>query len=176
LKFIKTKLQDCYLIELDRIVDERGSFVRIWDQNEFNKNGINPDFVQCNISFNTKRGTIRGLHYQEVPYQEGKLVRCSKGKIFEVMIDLRKNSKTYKQWESVELDSREDLELFVPEGFALGVQTLEDNSEIFYQMSQFYKPKSSKGIRWNDPTFNIKWPLEPTIISDKDRNLKDYSD
>ncbi len=174
LKFTKTDLQGCYLIKMDKKIDERGFFVRTWDNEEFFKNGIDSDFVQCNVSFNKKKGTLRGLHYQESPHQEGKLVRCTKGRIYEVMVDLRKNSRTYKQWESIELDSKDYTELFVPKGFALGMQTLEEDTEIFYQMSQYYKPMHSKGIRWNDPFFKIKWPLEPTIISEKDKNWKDF--
>jgi dTDP-4-dehydrorhamnose 3,5-epimerase len=174
LKFIETNFQGCYLIQIEKKVDDRGFFARTWDKKEFMEYGLCSDFVQCNISFNEKRGTIRGLHYQEKPYEEGKLVRCTKGKILEIFIDLRKNSKTYRQWGSVELDSKKEIELFVPKGFALGLQTLEDNTEIFYQMSQFYKPEFSRGIRWNDPYFDIHWSLEPTVISKKDQNINDF--
>jgi len=176
LKFIKLNLQGCYLIELDKKMDERGFFVRTWDQKKFLENRICSDFVQCNISFNMKKGTIRGLHYQEHPYEEGKLVRCTRGKIFEVFIDLRRNSETYKQWDCVELDSEKNVELYIPKGFALGLQTLEDNTEIFYQMSQFYKSESARGIRWNEPVFGINWPLEPTIISKKDKTWGNFSE
>jgi len=174
MKFCETNLKGCFLIEIDKKYDERGFFVRTWDKEEFYKNEINSEFIQSNVSFNSKKGTIRGLHYQEHPFEEGKLVRCTKGKIFEVFIDLRKNSKTYKQWDSIELDANKNIELYVPEGFALGLQTLEDNSEIFYQMSQVYNSKSAKGIRWNDPEFKIKWPLKPTNISKKDQDWENF--
>jgi dTDP-4-dehydrorhamnose 3,5-epimerase len=174
MKFTEIGFQGCYLIEIDKTSDVRGNFFRTWDKEEFFKNKICSDFVQSNISFNKKKGTIRGIHFQEYPFEEGKLVKCIKGKIFEVFIDLRKNSKTYKQWESIELDSKENFELFIPKGIALGMQTLEDNSEIFYQISQYYKSEFSKSIRWNDPIFKIKWPLQPTVISEKDKNCKNF--
>jgi dTDP-4-dehydrorhamnose 3,5-epimerase len=170
------KFQGCFLIEIEKNEDERGYFARSWDKEEFQNKGINSSFVQSNISFNKIKGTLRGIHFQEHPFEEGKLVRCTKGKIFEVFIDLRKNSKTYKKWDSVELDSGKNFELYIPEGFALGLQTLENNSEIFYQMTQFYKPNSSKGIRWDDPEFRINWPLEPKLISKKDQNWENFSD
>ncbi len=176
MKFTEIGFQGCYLIEIDKKIDKRGFFVRTWDQKEFSENHISLNFVQNNISFNKKKGTVRGLHFQEHPYEEGKLVKCIKGKVFEVFIDLRKNSKTYKQWASVELDSEKNFELFIPKGLALGLQTLEDNTEIFYQMSQYYKPEFSRGIRWNDPCFKIKWPLQPTIISEKDKRYNDFSE
>ena len=168
------KLEGCFLIKIEKKEDERGFFARSWDKKEFEKNGINSDFVQCNISFNKKKGTLRGIHFQEYPYEEGKLVRCTKGKIFEVFVDLRKESKTFKQWDSVELSSKENFQLYIPKGFALGLQTLEDNSEIFYQMTQFYESNYSKGIKWDDPEFKINWPLEPTVISTKDQNWKNF--
>jgi len=161
---------------MEKYEDERGYFSRSWDKKEFQENGICSDFLQNNISFNKKKGTLRGIHFQEHPFEEGKLVRCTKGKIFEVFIDLRKDSKTYKQWDSVELDSNKNFELYIPKGFALGLQTLQDNSEIFYQMTQFYKPDLSNGIKWNDPMFEINWPLEPTVISKKDRNWDEFLD
>ena len=162
-------------MKLKKNEDERGYFARSWDKKEFQLNGIDSDFVQSNISFNKKKGTVRGIHFQEHPYEESKLVRCTKGKVFEIFIDLRKNSKTYKQWDSIELSSEKKIELYIPKGFALGLQTLEDNSEIFYQMSQYYMPDSSKGIRWDDPMFGINWPLKPSIISEKDQNWDDFS-
>ena len=171
MKLSKTKLEGVFVIKIEKLEDERGFFGRTWDKEFFKSNGLNDDLVQCNISFNKKKGTIRGLHYQIPPYEEAKLVRCTRGKVFEVIVDLRKNSKTFLQWDSVELDSESYLMLFVPEGFALGLQTLEDNSEVCYQMSQFYKPECFKGIRWDDKTLKISWPLRPTVISEKDSNL-----
>ena len=171
MKLSETKLQGVYVIKIEKLEDERGFFARTWDKEFFKSNGLNTDLVQCNISFNKKKGTVRGLHYQIPPYEEAKLVRCTHGKVFEVVIDLRKNSKTFLQWEGIELDSKNHEMLFVPEGFALGLQTLEDDTEIYYQMSQSYKPEYSRGIKWNDITLNISWPLEPTVISEKDENL-----
>lgn len=172
--FTETKLSGAFIIDVEKISDERGFFARVWDKNIFEKNTLNINLVQCNISFNKKRGTVRGMHYQEHPYQEAKLIRCTKGSVYEVMIDLRKDSKTYRKWESVELHSDQHRMLYVPEGFALGFQTLEDDTELFYQMSQFYMPGFSRGIRWNDESFRIKWPLEVTVISKKDMLYSDF--
>jgi len=172
MKLSETKLQGVYVIKIEKLEDERGFFARTWDKEFFKSNGLNTDLVQCNISFNKKKGTVRGLHYQIPPYEEAKLVRCTHGKVFEVVIDLRKNSKTFLQWDDVELDSKDYKMLFVPEGFALGLQTLEDNTEVHYQMSQSYNPKYSRGIVWNDKTLKIAWPLKPSVISENDANLK----
>ena len=169
--FNETKLKGSFIIDVEKINDDRGFFARTWDKDIFKQRKLNSDLLQCNISFNKKKGTLRGMHYQEYPYQETKLVRCTKGSIYEVMIDLRKDSKTFKQWESVELNSDEHKILYVPEGFALGFQTLEDNTEVFYQMSQIYKPEFARGIRWDNETFKIKWPHKITIISEKDMSL-----
>ena len=166
--FTEVNLKGVYLIEIEKIEDERGFFARSWDQKKFEEYGLNSKLVQCNISFNKKKGTIRGMHYQELPYQEPKLVRCTKGRIFDVAIDLRKDSKTYKKWFSVELTEDNYKMFYIPEGFAHGFQTLEDNCEVFYQVSQHYIPAAEKGIRWDDPAFNIKWPLKPMNLSKKD--------
>ena len=172
MKLSETKLQGVYVIKIEKLEDERGFFARTWDKEFFKSNGLSADLVQCNISFNKKKGTVRGLHYQIPPYEEAKLVRCTHGKVFEAVIDLRKNSKTFLQWDSIELDSKDYKMLFVPEGFALGLQTLEDNTEVHYQMSQSYNPKYSRGIVWNDKTLKIAWPLKPSVISENDANLK----
>jgi len=166
--FTETELTGAYIIEIEKLEDERGFFARAWDKNIFKKNGLNPDLVQCDISFNKIKGTLRGMHYQIQPYEESKLVRCTRGMIFDVIIDLRKSSKTFKKWVSFKLSNDNYKMLYIPEGFAHGFQTLEDNTEIFYQMSQFYNPDYSKGILWNDPYFKIKWPIENPIISKKD--------
>ena len=147
MKFIETKLAGAYIIELDLIKDTRGFFARSWCQEEFAKHGLNPNLVQCNISFNHQKGTLRGMHYQIKPHEEAKLVRCTQGKIYDVIIDLRTNSTTYKQWFGVELSAANRKMLYIPEGFAHGFQTLEDHSEVFYQMSNFYHPESARGIR-----------------------------
>ena len=174
MKFIETKLKGSFVIELEKNIDIRGFFARSWDADIFEEHGINPKIVQCNISFNKKKGTLRGLHYQVQPYEEAKLVRCTRGRIFEIFIDLRPESSTFKQWESIELTDDNYKMLYVPEGFALGFQTLENNSELFYQMSQKYVPEASRGIRWDDPRFDIKWPLKITTISEKDKSWKLY--
>ncbi len=168
MKFSETKLLGAYIIEIEKIEDERGFFARIFDKEEFSKYDLNTDMVQFSISQNLKKGTIRGMHYQTKPYEESKLVRCLKGKIFDIIIDLRPNSKTYKKWFSLELSANNYKMLYIPKGFAHGFQTLEDNSEVFYQISQFYHPEYSKGIKWNDKEFGIKWPLKNSSISEKD--------
>ena len=169
--FTETKLQGSYIIELESIVDERGFFARSFDDKIFTNLGLVSNFVQCNVSFNEKKGTLRGLHFQEQPFAEDKLVRCTRGKVFEVLVDLRTNSDTYQKWISVTLDSKNYKMVYVPKGFALGFQTLENDTELFYQMSQYYNSDYSKGIRWDDPSLDIVWPLIPTIISKKDNTL-----
>jgi dTDP-4-dehydrorhamnose 3,5-epimerase len=175
MKFIETKLKDAYIIEVELIEDERGFFARSWCQNEFKERGLNPNLMQCNISFNKKKGTLRGMHYQVPPYEEAKLVRCTRGAIYDVAIDLRPESETFKQWVAVELTAENCRMLYIPEGMAHGFQTLEDNSEVFYQMTEFYVPESAKGFRWDDPVWNIDWPTcDRRVISDKDRNYPDF--
>jgi len=169
--FKKLNIDGVYSIELEKIEDSRGFFARSWDKMEFEKNGLNSNLVQCNISFNKSKGTIRGIHYQDSPYEEAKLVRCVKGKVFEVFVDLRKNSKTYMDWGTIELDSEKLICLYVPEGVGLGFQTLVDDSELFYQMTQEYVPTSARGIRWNDPKLKITWPLKLTVISERDASF-----
>jgi dTDP-4-dehydrorhamnose 3,5-epimerase len=174
-KFIATQLPGAYIVELDLLEDERGFFARSWCQTEFTAHGLNPNLVQCNISFNRKKGTLRGMHYQISPHAEAKLVRCPRGAIYDVIVDLRPQSLTFKQWIGVELTSENHRMLYIPEGMAHGFQTLEDNTEVFYQMSEFYHPESARGIRWDDPMFGIEWPTdERTTISDKDRSYLDF--
>jgi dTDP-4-dehydrorhamnose 3,5-epimerase len=170
LKFRKTKIEDVFLIEIEKTKDRRGFFARTLDRRELKKHGLIGDFVQCSISFNRKKGTIRGMHFQLPPYEEAKIVTCIKGKIFDVVIDLRKNSPTFKQWEINELNSESHNMVYCPKGVAHGFQTLEDNSEIYYQMSEYYKPKYYRGIRYNDPNFKIRWPLPISAISKNDKN------
>ena len=173
--FRETKLKGAFIIEPERQEDERGFFARTFGQEEFKAHGLNPRLVQCNISFNKNKGTLRGMHYQIAPYEEVKLVRCTMGAIYDVIIDLRADSPTYKQWFAVELTAENRRMLYIPEGFAHGFQTLEDNTEVFYQMSEFYNPESSKGIRWDDPAFNIRWPSNKRIISPRDQQYPDFS-
>jgi dTDP-4-dehydrorhamnose 3,5-epimerase len=166
--FTETKLKGAYLIELDKHEDERGFFARSWCTDEFEEHGLNPRVVQCNISFNKKLGTLRGLHYQSPPYQEAKLVRCTMGALYDVIVDLRSDSSSFKKWFSVELTAQDRRALYVPEGFAHGFQTLVDNTEVFYQMSEFFHPECARGVRWDDPAFGIVWPISNAIISKKD--------
>lgn len=170
MKFTELTLPGVYLIQTQPIEDKRGYFVRLWCSNEFGALGLSDKFVQTNLSFNRHRGTLRGMHYQDAPYAEAKLVQCIRGSLFDVIIDLRPKSPTFKQWISIELSADCQSLLYIPEGFAHGFQTLQDNTEVLYQMSEFYKPESSRGIGWNDPSFNIKWPIQSPIISDKDSN------
>lgn len=175
MKFIETSLAGAFLIDIEPVVDERGFFARAWCQEEFKQHGLNFDLKQCNISFNRKRGTVRGMHYQIAPYEEDKLVRVTGGAIYDVIIDLRPFSSTYKKWIRVELTANSYRMLYVPKGFAHGFQTLADDTEIFYQMSEFYAPEYSRGLRWNDPMFDIRWPVGEKIISLKDQSYPDFA-
>ena len=169
MKFFETEFKGCYIIELEKLEDERGFFTRVWDERIFHNKKLNSKLVQISFSFNNKKGTIRGMHFQEKPFEETKIVRCIKGKIFDVIIDLRSNSKTYKKWISIELNSSDLKMIYIPEGFAHGFQTLEDNTEVIYQMSNWFSPEHAKGIRWDDQEFNIKWPINEHVISKKDQ-------
>jgi dTDP-4-dehydrorhamnose 3,5-epimerase len=173
--FIETELQGVYIVDLEFHRDERGFFGRTWCQNEFKERGLNPNLVQCNISYNAKRGTLRGMHYQTDPYQEAKLVRCTSGKIYDAVIDLRPDSITFKRWLAFTLTENSYRAIYIPEGFAHGFQTLEDNTEVFYQMSEFFHPEAARGVRWNDPEFHVEWPIETTIISEKDQNYPNWN-
>ena len=175
MKFIETKLKGAYLIEPEKKADERGFFARVWCQKEFEERGLNPRLVQCNISFNKKKGTLRGMHYQVAPFAEAKLVRCTRESIYDVIIDLRPESFTFKQHFAVVLSEENHNMLFIPEGFAHGFQTLEEDTEISYQMSEFYSPEHARGVRWNDPAFGIKWPLADPIILERDRKYPDFA-
>ena len=174
MKFLKTNLNDAYVIEIEKNEDERGFFARTYDVNEFKKYGLNSKIVQCNINYTKKRGTVKGLHYQKTPFEEAKLIRCIRGSVYSVIVDLRPNSPTYKQSESIVLSENEYCWRYIPELCANGIQTLEDNTEIIYQVTQFYAPESEGGIRWNDPTFKIEWPLPSRSISKKDQSWKDF--
>lgn len=167
--FKETKLKGAYVIEIEQKKDERGFFARSFCQQEFKQYGIDFNIAQCSLSFNKNKGTLRGMHYQSAPYEEAKLIICIKGKIYDVIIDLRKDSVTYCQWCSVNLSGENYKMLYVPKGFAHGFQTLESNSAVFYQISEFYHLECAAGIRWDDPLFSIKWPLNSRIISMKDR-------
>ena len=170
--FNETKLKGSYVIEIDKLKDVRGFFSRTWDKELFHKMGLRYDILQSNISHNKRKGTIRGMHYQEKPYEEAKLVSCIRGGVYEVFIDLRKNSKTFRQWDSVRLTDKNFKMLYVPKGFALGFQTLKDNTELFYQMSKKYMPEFSRGIHYKDPEFKIEWPQKVKVISERDMSFE----
>jgi len=172
--FTETRLKGSFVIEPELLEDSRGFFARTWCQHEMKEQGINPRLVQCNISFNKAKGTLRGMHFQVAPYEEAKLVRCTRGAIYDVIIDLRPESPTFKQHCTVILAAHNYKMLYIPEGLAHGFLTLEDNVEVFYQMSEFYSLEHARGVRWNDPAFGIAWPLNPSIISERDRNYSDF--
>lgn len=169
--FNETFLKDAFVIELEKIQDERGFFARAWCKNEFDKHGLNSNLAQCNISYNCKKNTLRGMHFQHKPYEETKLIRCIRGSIYDVIIDLRENSSTYRKWFGIELSAENKKMLYVPEGFAHGYLTLEDDSEVFYQATEFYHPESEDAVRWNDSAFGIEWHVidGKIIISEKDQ-------
>jgi dTDP-4-dehydrorhamnose 3,5-epimerase len=166
--FLETELSGVFVIHVEPVHDKRGFFARSWCQKEFASHGINSHMVQCNISDNLRKGTLRGMHYQAAPYAETKLIRCSRGSIFDVALDLRPSSGTYKQWTAAVLTELNHHMMCIPEGCAHGFLTLEDDCEVFYQMSEFYHPESSRGVRWNDPAFRIEWPGEVEVISTRD--------
>lgn len=172
--FEETTLKGSFVIVPENIVDIRGFFARIFCGREFTERGLNPDFVQGNISFNHKAGTLRGMHYQIPPHEEVKLVRCTVGAIYDVIIDLRAESPTFMKWFAVELTAENRKQLYVPKGFGHGYQTMEDRTEVSYQVSSFYTPSSERGIRWNDPAFGIVWPLSVSLISEKDAAHPDW--
>jgi dTDP-4-dehydrorhamnose 3,5-epimerase len=173
--FTETKLKGAYIIEIDKLRDQRGFFARMWCKNEFEAHGLNPNIVQVNLSFNKQRGIIRGLHYQKRPYEEAKLFRCIRGAIYDVIIDLRPKSPTFLEWAGFELTADNRKMLYVPESFAQGYQALVDDTEVFYQVSQFYSPDFEQGIRYDDPAFGIEWPVTNNLlVSDKDTCWPDY--
>lgn len=174
MKFIETPLEGVYLIELEPVHDERGFFARTWCKEEFQEHGLNPNLAQCSLSFNKKKGTLRGMHYQCEPHQEAKLVRCCAGAIYDVVLDLRRGSQTFGKWFAAELSASDQKTLYIPEGCAHGFQSLEDESTVFYQISESYHPESARGVRWNDPLFSIKWPIATPILSERDRSFADY--
>jgi dTDP-4-dehydrorhamnose 3,5-epimerase len=172
--FHETGLPGVFEIHLELKCDDRGFFARSWCQKEFESHGLNPKVVQCNVSLNSKKGTLRGIHYQNPPHSEAKVVRCTKGAIYDVVVDLRPQSPTFRKWVGVFLTAKNRYMLYVPEGCGHGFLTLEDETEIFYQMSESYHPELARGVRWNDPAFQIEWPTQPTVISDRDRTFSDF--
>jgi dTDP-4-dehydrorhamnose 3,5-epimerase len=172
--FRETILAGVFEICLDPRSDERGFFARSWCEREFADHGLNRKLVQCNVSLNFKKGTLRGIHYQDEPHQESKLVRCTQGAIYDVAVDLRPQSATFRRWYSAVLSAANRRMLYIPEGCGHGFLTLTDNAEVFYQMSQFYHPESNRGVRWDDPAFQIDWPGEIKVISERDRTYPNF--
>ena len=172
--FVETELEGAFILEPEILEDERGFFARTWCRREFEARGLCAEWVQCNISFNRKKGTLRGMHYQAAPYEEVKLVRCTMGSIYDVIIDLRPESSTFMQNAGVVLTAQNRTMLYIPKGFAHGFLTLEDNTEVFYQMAEFYVAECARGVRWNDPAFGIQWPTDVRVISKRDQNHPDF--
>jgi dTDP-4-dehydrorhamnose 3,5-epimerase len=169
-RFEPTPLDGTFVVRPDVHEDERGSFARTWDGEEFAQRGLSPRLVQCSTSWNRSAGTLRGLHHQEAPHEEEKLVRCTAGAIFDVAVDLRPGSATFLGWFGVELTAQNRLALYIPKGCAHGFLTLEDGSEVLYQMSEPHVPDAGRGVRWDDPAFGIRWPLAPSVINERDRS------
>lgn len=172
--FHETKLRGVFEIQLEPHPDDRGFFARSWCQKEFEAHGLNPKLVQCNVSFNTRKGTLRGMHFQATPHAEAKLVCCTQGAIYDVALDLRRDSATYMHWVSAILSAESRRMLYIPEGCAHGFLTLKDNTGVFYQMSEFYHPESARGLRFDDPAFEIVWPEKVELISDRDRTCPNF--
>ncbi len=173
--FKETKLAGAFVIELERRTDQRGFFARTFCQQEFEAQGLKTEVAQCNVSFNKRKGTLRGMHYQVAPFAEAKLVRCTSGSIYDVIIDLRPASATFKKYCAVELSAENRRMLYIPEDFAHGFQTLQDDTEVFYQMAQCYSAEHARGVRWNDPAFGIEWPKGERIIIERDQNYPDFA-
>jgi len=173
--FSETTVKGAYVIDIEKRRDDRGFFARAWCKKEFEERGLNSAPVQMNIAYSRNAGTVRGLHYQMPPYGESKLIRCIRGAIYDVIVDLRQDAPSYMRWTGVVLTEDEYKMVYVPEGCAHGYQTLAEDSVVLYQVSQYYKPESERGIRYDDPAFNIKWPIaENLVVSEKDRNIMDY--
>lgn len=168
--FRETKIRGAFIINVEPINDERGFFARSWCAKEFAEHGLDANLVQCNLSYNAKRGTLRGMHYQVAPHEETKVVSCTVGSIYDVILDLREDSPTFGKWEAFELSAVNNSILYIPRGVAHGFQTLGDDTIVFYQMGEFYHPESANGVRWDDPAFSIEWPIADIIMSEKDKN------
>jgi dTDP-4-dehydrorhamnose 3,5-epimerase len=173
--FQKTKLEGAWIVDINRLEDQRGFFARSFCQREFEEHGMNPRVAQCNVSHNSQKHTLRGMHMQIYPFQEAKLVQCTQGAIYDVIVDLRPDSPTFGQHLGTVLSAEEYRMLYIPKGFAHGFLTLQDRTNVFYLMSEFYAPESARGFRWNDPLFNIVWPAPADVISEKDAGYPDFS-
>ena len=174
MEFTETKLNGAFLVRLKKIEDHRGFFARGWCRDEFTRHGLNPNMLQLNTGFSHRSGTLRGMHYQEKPHQEAKFVRCTRGAIYDVIIDLRLDSPTCRQWFGAELTADNGTMLYAPEGFAHGYQTLADDADMYYMTSALYASSAARGVRYDDPAFGIQWPLAVSVISDADRNWPDF--
>jgi dTDP-4-dehydrorhamnose 3,5-epimerase len=175
MKFAPTSVQGAFVIDVDRIGDSRGYFGRLWCARELSEMGLTARIQQSNVGFSPNKGTLRGLHYQLPPHEEVKIVRCTRGRVFDVVLDIRRDSPTFRQWFGIELDPDNGSMLYVPKGCATGYLTLEDNSEIYYHTSESYAPSAATGVRYDDPMFGIQWPGEITILSENDKNWPDFS-
>lgn len=172
--FTPAALQDAFIIDVEKREDARGFFARAWCADEFTQHGLNTQLAQASISFNHKRGTLRGMHWQAEPHGEVKVVRCTSGAIYDVIVDVRPESPTFKKWIAVELSAANRRMLYIPQGFAHGFQTLADDTEVFYFISAFYAPEAARGARYNEPAFGITWPLPISIIAAKDEAWPDF--
>jgi len=175
MRFQPLSVEGAFVVELEPINDERGFFARSWAAPDFESRGLDPDLLQISLSYNARAGTIRGMHYQISPHEETKVVRCTSGAIFDVVLDLRPDSPTFKRNAGVDLTARNRKSIYIPKGCAHGFQTLEDESEVLYQISTEYAPDAARGVRWNDPAFGIAWPLAPTRISQRDQAFPDFA-
>lgn len=174
MQITETQIPGASIIEAERVADERGFYALAWAKSEFTAHGLNANLAQCNFSYNHRRGTVRGMHWQAPPHAETKLVRCIQGGIYDVIVDLREDSATYRQWVGVELTAENHRALYIPEGCAHGFQTLEDATEVFYMITEYYAPAAARGMRWNDPAINVIWPLAVTVISERDAQYPDF--
>jgi len=172
--FTETALAGAYVVDPERLADERGFFARIFEPREFEAHGLNPNVAQSSLSFNPRKGTLRGMHFQRPPFAEAKLVRCTRGAVHDVIIDLRRESRSYLGHVGVVLDAESRRMLYVPEGFAHGFLTLTDDAEVTYQISARYSPEHAAGVRWNDPAFGIQWPGPVVLVNERDRTYPDY--
>jgi len=174
MKFVETPVAGVWVVEPERFSDERGFFARTWDAEVFAARGLNAGLAQCSVSYNARRGTLRGMHYQAAPHEEAKLVRCTRGSVFDVALDLRPGSETFRRWFGVELSAESRLALYVPEGCAHGFLTLSDDSEVAYQISAFWAPDAGRGVRFDDPAFAIEWPAQVVVANERDRTYPDF--
>lgn len=173
MRFTETRLKGAYIVEAERIADERGFFALTWARNDFVARELNPDLAQCNLSYNHRKGTVRGMHWQAAPHGETKLVRCTLGGIYDVIVDVREGSPTYLQWVGVELTAENRRALYIPEGCAHGFQTLDDDTEVLYMITEYYTPSAARGMRWNDPAVGISWPHPVSVIAERDADYPD---